>query len=1207
MINHAFENKEITTKKKLSKSPRNGGFHPTDTLLSSPLSKPSPMSNPIRVEKSSTDVSQVLQDSKQNRLRLDSLTHYKPHHSLADSTKHTYFPKRNRDKNLDSQEIIESRDSLLLLAKKTRGKISEVRDCSGRYLNLNEHRLREPPRVCQSLRSYEYSGKPLAQRYRGPGIALAVSSNGRFIYICKDQQPVDDFVVDIDKHLKQFVFRSDSFAMKLNDRFEYITAIHDGTVVKFRDYFKEYPNPKVQFGIFAEENRSKEPVAVPSISKKLVAVPSISKEPVAVPSISKEPVAVPSISKEPIAVPSISKEPIAVPSISKEPVAVPSISKAPKVIDPLKNVVVRSALRRSCRVLPTEKSVRSEKSVERKDSVEKREPFEKKESVERKQFVELEKPANKLEKNSKTSRKAEFDGDDVQLIEANGNDYAKFFNNVNHVGPEVVPSFHPELRFKFNDGTEMFINRKDFETLFHNNWVNDLLIDFGLKYSIQKSIEEGKVKSNEIYAFNSFFYTKLVSKEKEGPQDYYGNIRRWLQKIDLMSYPYVVIPINEDLHWYCCIVRNLPALLKAEKENKARVEADSDVEEVDPKVKSTADIFVFDSLGMRRDHVKVPLKQFIIGYCKEKYDLDIAKDHIRVHSARVPRQRNFNDCGVHVLFNVRKWLNRIPECEAHWRKFQPGTVKHLFPAEERNRERIFWVETLLQLHSEQDYRAEHSSDEESDDDIEILEDNRTSSSRRNKLHGDVGQRETMKKSTSQKDKSESITNDNVLSVAKEDVPESTSVKKKETESFKSGDEIVIPNSLKVEVDEFREKLSKTEQMEEKEEEKKEKKKEKIDKESTRSATSNNDIYEVCEEKVGKDLLTGKKLNTKNSYSELIEVTEERIKVDGDGFSSPPSPPSSSSSSSTLTKSTSSKDGKQTNKSSNGYIKDSEGKVKNSSLPQNFYDSFNQLNSSDDRFSVASVASASKLARENGVKINTESSVNACVEANDMSRWPKLSDVLEMKAATIDPFGNTSQSNAPSIVKKSKIERFLVPAKEEDENVGGARGDESVSNEARARGDESASNEARARGDESASKESRAGGDESASKESRAGGDESASKESRAGGDESASKESRAGGDESASKESRAGGDESASKDGKVFDINESFENKTKTSPLKRKRGNKIIKMNCFDIESDTNSNVEEIIDLSRDVSSEKNKDEKRTSSHSNFSKRRRLL
>ncbi|RCK54575.1 Ubiquitin-like-specific protease 2 [Candida viswanathii] len=301
------------------------------------------------------------------------------------------------------------------------------------------------------------------------------------------------------------------------------------------------------------------------------------------------------------------------------------------------------------------------------------------------------------------------------------------FLDDDYVPWEEPANFDPDLQYVFPDGKLFRVAHNDFATLYNNSWINDAVMDFCIKYDIEEAIEAGIVKRDEIHAFNSFFYTKLSTQTKlRGEPDYYQNIKRWVQKLDLMSIPYLVMPINEKHHWYCCIIRGLPGLLQSalkSKKDESNTTKNSTPElsretsfqepqassqlppsgsETDeqPK-KECAEIFVFDSLGLKRDNVRNPLRSFIIDYCKDKYDVEIQKDQIRVISARVPRQNNYNDCGMHVIYNVKKWLFNLEACESLWKKHQFSVQRSIFVTEERNNIRRHWIDLFLQLHSQQ--------------------------------------------------------------------------------------------------------------------------------------------------------------------------------------------------------------------------------------------------------------------------------------------------------------------------------------------------------------------------------------------------------------------------------------------------------------------------------------------------------------------------
>ena len=101
---------------------------------------------------------------------------------------------------------------------------------------------------------------------------------------------------------------------------------------------------------------------------------------------------------------------------------------------------------------------------------------------------------------------------------------------------EKPAPFEPDLQYTFPDNKIFRITAKDFATLYNNDWINDAVMDFCIRYDIEEAINQGVVNREDVYAFNSFFYTKLTSGKTE---DYYNKVKRWVHKIDLMSFfPY---------------------------------------------------------------------------------------------------------------------------------------------------------------------------------------------------------------------------------------------------------------------------------------------------------------------------------------------------------------------------------------------------------------------------------------------------------------------------------------------------------------------------------------------------------------------------------------------------------------------------------------------------------------------------------------------
>lgn len=316
------------------------------------------------------------------------------------------------------------------------------------------------------------------------------------------------------------------------------------------------------------------------------------------------------------------------------------------------------------------------------------------------------------------------------------------------VSLEPIPPYSPPLEYKFFDGKPFTIAYKDFKTLFNNDWVNDNIIDFFINYEIEQVISKGLFKESDIYTFNSFFYLKLISKKTQNSLeeiDYYGNIRRWLTKIDLFSFPNVILPINENLHWYACIIVGLPDFLsRARKEGRYLKEHENHENEKNghrmssrlnsrikinynesddlhsdelmeiPDQKSSLkypgkiNIFVFDSLNQKHVAVHKPFRVFLMAYCRERYNIDIDSKDIVFRSTKVPKQNNFNDCGIHVIYNIRKFLNSNNECLRIWDK-NDSNYKHFFKNSERSVVRKQLIDLLIDLHEEQERQSSKTS------------------------------------------------------------------------------------------------------------------------------------------------------------------------------------------------------------------------------------------------------------------------------------------------------------------------------------------------------------------------------------------------------------------------------------------------------------------------------------------------------------------
>ncbi|KAF9454782.1 cysteine proteinase [Macrolepiota fuliginosa MF-IS2] len=82
-------------------------------------------------------------------------------------------------------------------------------------------------------------------------------------------------------------------------------------------------------------------------------------------------------------------------------------------------------------------------------------------------------------------------------------------------------------------------------------FLNDTLIEFGLKSWLRELEATNPELASQVHIFNSFFYKKL---NKRNIKESYDSVRKWTSKIDIFSKKYIIVPINEHLHWYLALI-----------------------------------------------------------------------------------------------------------------------------------------------------------------------------------------------------------------------------------------------------------------------------------------------------------------------------------------------------------------------------------------------------------------------------------------------------------------------------------------------------------------------------------------------------------------------------------------------------------------------------------------------------------------------------
>ncbi|CDO96595.1 unnamed protein product [Kluyveromyces dobzhanskii CBS 2104] len=265
-------------------------------------------------------------------------------------------------------------------------------------------------------------------------------------------------------------------------------------------------------------------------------------------------------------------------------------------------------------------------------------------------------------------------------------------DSMEHLSDDLIESetpepFEPTLSYTFEDSSKISVNNQDFKCLYNHDWINDTILDFFLKFYIEKSISNNIVARTDVHLLSSFFYTKLVSTQ----ENRYANVKKWVVNSDLFSKKFVVLPINMNYHWFGCIVLNLdkmkcaiegilrdnnpddnisflPEQLRSSTENVHEQEKALSREVVNVRdiELPTVLLLVFDSLRQTSSRLMDALKEFIISYGRDVYNYDIPREKIKLKTCLVPQQPNMSDCGVHVILNTKKFFEKPNETLELW-------------------------------------------------------------------------------------------------------------------------------------------------------------------------------------------------------------------------------------------------------------------------------------------------------------------------------------------------------------------------------------------------------------------------------------------------------------------------------------------------------------------------------------------------------------
>lgn len=113
-------------------------------------------------------------------------------------------------------------------------------------------------------------------------------------------------------------------------------------------------------------------------------------------------------------------------------------------------------------------------------------------------------------------------------------------------------------------GIEIKVN--DYVCLASDQYLNDVIIDFYLKYVFQNILSDEQRAKTHI--FSSFFYNTLTNTKHMGSsgkdvtltaaQKRHERVKKWTKNVNIFEKDYIVVPINQQSHWFLAIICHLP-------------------------------------------------------------------------------------------------------------------------------------------------------------------------------------------------------------------------------------------------------------------------------------------------------------------------------------------------------------------------------------------------------------------------------------------------------------------------------------------------------------------------------------------------------------------------------------------------------------------------------------------------------------------------
>ncbi|XP_036397285.1 sentrin-specific protease 7-like isoform X2 [Megalops cyprinoides] len=119
------------------------------------------------------------------------------------------------------------------------------------------------------------------------------------------------------------------------------------------------------------------------------------------------------------------------------------------------------------------------------------------------------------------------------------------------------------------------VTTEDLECLDSGEFLNDVIIDFYLKYLMLEKAP--KTVAERSHIFSSFFYKQLTRKDNASEEASgfsaqhrrHQRVRTWTRHVDIFNKDYLFVPVNQEAHWYLVVIC-FPGLMEPQCETWSR-------------------------------------------------------------------------------------------------------------------------------------------------------------------------------------------------------------------------------------------------------------------------------------------------------------------------------------------------------------------------------------------------------------------------------------------------------------------------------------------------------------------------------------------------------------------------------------------------------------------------------------------------------------